>query len=156
MDFGAPIQTVGRRMHWYLWLAIGIVVGLVARPVMGENTYGVSADVLLGLAGALIAGWIVRIPNIDSRVSWAGKSSLVIWGAASLPFLARMAAKLQAARKTPSLGSPVPATQTKHQPFLVTQHSSGRQTELLADKQQLISPGQPISDDPDKSGRCAS
>lgn len=142
-------------MHWYLWLAIGIAVGLVARPVMGRNSHGVSADLSLGVVGALLASWIVRVPNIDSRMSWAGKSSLVIWGAASLPLLARIAAKLQPAHKTPSLESQV-LTTPKHQPFLVTQRPAGRPAEVVADEHQWISPRQSISHHSDTSDRSAS
>jgi len=85
-------------MHWYLWVGIGILVGLSARYVMAGNAYGAVVDTLLGAIGAFLASLIVRVPNIDLRISWAGKSSLIIWCAASLPLLARMVAKHRTAR----------------------------------------------------------
>lgn len=95
-------------MHWYLWVGIGTVVGLSARYVMAGNAYGVFVDTLLGVVGAFLASWIVRLPHVESRISWAGKTSFMIWCAASLPLLARVVVHKRAAR------SVRPATPRQH------------------------------------------
>jgi uncharacterized membrane protein YeaQ/YmgE (transglycosylase-associated protein family) len=43
----------------YLWMAIvGFVVGLIARAILpGTQSLGIILTALLGIAGALLAGW---------------------------------------------------------------------------------------------------
>lgn len=87
-------------MPSYLWLLIGIFVGMLARLAMSGRAYGSLVDVALAVAGAFIANWVVRLPNIETRLSWAGKSSIMIWAAASLPLLARILVKHRALHRT--------------------------------------------------------
>lgn len=85
----------------YLWLLIGIFVGMLARFVMNGQAFGSFVDIILGVVGAFMANWVVQLPNIETQLSWAGKSSIMIWAAASLPLLARILAKHRASRRTP-------------------------------------------------------
>jgi uncharacterized membrane protein YeaQ/YmgE (transglycosylase-associated protein family) len=48
-------------MHW-LWMAIiGLIVGALAKFIMpGKDPGGIIVTMLLGIAGALLAGWLGR------------------------------------------------------------------------------------------------
>ena len=46
--------------HIVIWLAVGALIGLIAGLLMRHNDdQGVFVNVLVGILGALIAGWIV-------------------------------------------------------------------------------------------------
>ena len=47
-------------LHIVIWLVVGALIGLVAGLLMrGSDDQGVFINVLVGVLGALIAGWIV-------------------------------------------------------------------------------------------------
>jgi uncharacterized membrane protein YeaQ/YmgE (transglycosylase-associated protein family) len=48
-------------LHW-LWMAIiGLIIGALAKLIMpGKDPGGIFVTMLLGIAGALIAGWLGR------------------------------------------------------------------------------------------------
>ena len=49
-------------MEWLAWLVVGAVAGwLAGLLVKGDEGLGVIGHVLLGLAGALIGGWVVSL-----------------------------------------------------------------------------------------------
>lgn len=49
-------------MSTLAWIVIGLILGLVARwLVPGEGPGGVLGDVVIGIAGALLGGWVYRL-----------------------------------------------------------------------------------------------
>jgi uncharacterized membrane protein YeaQ/YmgE (transglycosylase-associated protein family) len=46
--------------HLILWLIIGLVAGWLAGQVMSGGGYGVVGDIVIGLVGALIGGFLVE------------------------------------------------------------------------------------------------
>jgi uncharacterized membrane protein YeaQ/YmgE (transglycosylase-associated protein family) len=50
-------------MLHYLWMAIiGLIVGALAKLIMpGKDPGGIFITMLLGIAGALLAGWLGRL-----------------------------------------------------------------------------------------------
>jgi uncharacterized membrane protein YeaQ/YmgE (transglycosylase-associated protein family) len=47
-------------LHIVVWLAVGALIGLVAGLLMrGDDDQSVFANVLVGVLGALVAGWLV-------------------------------------------------------------------------------------------------
>jgi uncharacterized membrane protein YeaQ/YmgE (transglycosylase-associated protein family) len=46
--------------HLILWLIIGLVAGWLAGQVMSGHGYGVVGDIVVGLVGALIGGFLVN------------------------------------------------------------------------------------------------
>jgi len=42
------------------WIIVGLIAGLATGKIMSGSGYGVVADILLGIAGALVGGWIMR------------------------------------------------------------------------------------------------
>ncbi len=49
-------------LHW-LWMAIiGLIIGALAKLIMpGKDPGGIFITMLLGIAGALLAGWLGRL-----------------------------------------------------------------------------------------------
>lgn len=48
-------------MDWIAWIVVGIIAGFLARAVVpGEGPGGVLGDLIIGIVGALIGGWIFR------------------------------------------------------------------------------------------------
>jgi uncharacterized membrane protein YeaQ/YmgE (transglycosylase-associated protein family) len=57
-----------------LWtLVIGLVAGIIAKLLMpGKDPGGCIITVLLGIAGAMLAGFLGQMLNIDSAMNGAG------------------------------------------------------------------------------------
>ena len=67
--------------HIVIWLVVGALIGLVAGLLMrGNEDQGVFVNVLVGVLGALIAGWVVApyfgLHAGDPKVLKSGRSSL--------------------------------------------------------------------------------
>lgn len=46
-------------MVWWTWIALGLVVGVLAKVIMpGKDPGGLVMTTLLGIAGAVIGGWV--------------------------------------------------------------------------------------------------
>ena len=58
---------------WIAWIVIGFVAGGIAKLLMpGKDPGGCIVTVLLGIAGALLAGFLGQMLNIDSAMDGAG------------------------------------------------------------------------------------
>ncbi len=58
---------------WIAWILIGGLAGAVAKLLMpGKDPGGCIITVLLGIAGALLAGFLGQMLNIDSAMNGAG------------------------------------------------------------------------------------
>lgn len=40
------------------WLIVGLIAGVLASLVMGGTGYGIIGDIIVGIVGAFIGGWI--------------------------------------------------------------------------------------------------
>jgi len=40
------------------WLIVGLVAGVLASLVMGGTGYGIIGDIIIGIIGAFVGGWI--------------------------------------------------------------------------------------------------
>lgn len=40
------------------WLIVGLVAGVLASVVMGGTGYGIIGDIIIGIIGAFVGGWI--------------------------------------------------------------------------------------------------
>lgn len=58
MNYGAGI--IG-------WLIIGLIAGYVASRVMGEGGYGLGGDILVGIVGGLIGGFLLSLFNLGAN-----------------------------------------------------------------------------------------
>lgn len=78
-------------MNILAWIIFGLVVGLVAKLLMpGRDPGGIIVTMLLGIAGALVGGFIGRAMGLYSAGEPAGFIMAVI-GSIVLLFVYRMA-----------------------------------------------------------------
>ena len=76
---------------------IGLVAGWVANMWLREGSYGLIANLIVGLVGALLGSWIAQMVSFDGlTVFWVICSSII--GAAVLLTLVAMVAKRQLRR----------------------------------------------------------
>ncbi|MBZ5524908.1 MAG: GlsB/YeaQ/YmgE family stress response membrane protein [Acidobacteriia bacterium] len=72
------------------WILVGLIAGWATGKIMKGKGYGTLVDILLGIAGAIFGGWILR------HFGFAGSGGLIytilvgIGGAVILTALARM------------------------------------------------------------------
>ncbi len=47
-------------MDLLTWLIVGLIAGVLASLVMGGTGYGIIGDIIIGIVGAFVGGWIFR------------------------------------------------------------------------------------------------
>ena len=53
----------------FVWLAIGAVAGLVARRFIGGTPpFGTIGDIILGIAGAVVGGYLLALSGVGGTV----------------------------------------------------------------------------------------
>ena len=76
------------------WIVLGLAAGLIAKFLMpGPDPGGIIVTILIGIAGALVGGWLGRtlLGVGTTSFSWAGLLTAVV-GAMVLLFLYRLVA----------------------------------------------------------------
>lgn len=72
------------------WLAIGLVAGVLGKLLMpGKDPGGFIVTILLGIAGALLAGFLAQAIGIDLAGAWANYAAATV-GAILLLILYRV------------------------------------------------------------------
>lgn len=78
-------------MDLLTWLVVGLVAGVLASLVMGGTGYGLIGDIIIGIVGAFIGGWLF------ARMGWhapmagiAGTIFVAFIGAVILLFILRL------------------------------------------------------------------
>lgn len=51
-------------MNWLLWIIIGAAAGWLAGKIMRGGGFGFLLNLLVGIAGAIIGGWLFNLFNI--------------------------------------------------------------------------------------------
>ena len=75
---------------WIVWIIIGGLAGAIAKLLMpGKDPGGCIVTILLGIAGALLAGFIGQAIGMDSTKNGAGFIGAVI-GAFVILFIYRL------------------------------------------------------------------
>ncbi|HOD15888.1 MAG TPA: GlsB/YeaQ/YmgE family stress response membrane protein [Spirochaetota bacterium] len=74
------------------WLVVGGLAGWIASIIMGKNaSMGLIANIIVGIVGALVAGFVLRLFGIDGVTGFNIWSILVaIGGACLLLFIVRL------------------------------------------------------------------
>jgi uncharacterized membrane protein YeaQ/YmgE (transglycosylase-associated protein family) len=78
-------------MSLLTWLIVGLVAGVLASIVMGGTGYGLVGDIIIGIIGAFVGGWILR--TLRTGVPVGGLAGVIIVafiGAVVLLFILRM------------------------------------------------------------------
>ncbi|MDQ2889741.1 MAG: GlsB/YeaQ/YmgE family stress response membrane protein [Gemmatimonadota bacterium] len=77
-------------MDLVTWLIVGLVAGLLASFVVGGG-FGLIGDILIGIAGAFIGGWLFRVLGVHTPFAGLGGTIFVAFvGAVVLLFLLRL------------------------------------------------------------------
>ncbi|MFN8062415.1 MAG: DUF1003 domain-containing protein [Vicinamibacterales bacterium] len=89
--------------HVFTWVATGLAVGWIARIAMkSRREFGPVGDLLTGLLGSLVGGWLFDHLGASRPDSLAGHVAVAIFGAMTLLGSLRILRELtQAARATP-------------------------------------------------------
>lgn len=77
---------------FWVWVIVGIIAGYVAKSVVGEGPHGILGDLVVGVIGAFVGGWIfnyfgypgVTGLNIGSIVVAFVGAVVFLWGLRSL------------------------------------------------------------------------
>lgn len=78
---------------WIAWIIIGGIAGAIAKLLMpGKDPGGCIITVLLGIAGALLAGFLGQAIGLESAMNGAGFIGAIV-GAFIILFIYRMVLK---------------------------------------------------------------
>jgi uncharacterized membrane protein YeaQ/YmgE (transglycosylase-associated protein family) len=77
-------------MDLLTWIIVGLVAGVLASLVVGGG-FGIIGDIIIGIVGAFVGGWIFRKLGVDSPFGGlAGTIFVAFIGAVVLLFLLRL------------------------------------------------------------------
>jgi uncharacterized membrane protein YeaQ/YmgE (transglycosylase-associated protein family) len=81
-----------------LWIAVGLISGWLASAVVG-SAYGMVGDIVVGIMGAFLGGWLFRALNIGTPFHGLGGTVFTAFvGAVVLLLLLRAVGSLRARR----------------------------------------------------------
>jgi uncharacterized membrane protein YeaQ/YmgE (transglycosylase-associated protein family) len=70
---------------WLAWIVVGLISGAVAARVVAGRGFGCIADIIVGVAGAIIGGYLLgAIFHITGTVGFFGSIVVAFIGAAAL------------------------------------------------------------------------
>ena len=73
------------------WLIVGLVAGVLASMVMGGTGYGLIGDIIIGIIGAFVGGWLFAKLGVSSPFGGLGGTIFVAFiGAVVLLFVLRL------------------------------------------------------------------
>ncbi len=77
-------------MDLLTWIIVGLVAGVLASLVVGGG-FGIIGDIIIGIVGAFVGGWIFSKLGVDSPFGGlAGTIFVAFIGAVVLLFLLRL------------------------------------------------------------------
>lgn len=74
-------------MHLIWWIVVGLIAGWATGKIMKGGGYGFIVDVLLGIVGAVVGGYIARAIGISPSGGLIYTILIAIAGAVLLVFL---------------------------------------------------------------------
>jgi uncharacterized membrane protein YeaQ/YmgE (transglycosylase-associated protein family) len=70
---------------WLAWIVVGLIAGAIAARVVAGRGFGCIADIVVGVAGALIGGFLLSaVFGISGTVGFWGRLVVAFIGAAVL------------------------------------------------------------------------
>ena len=85
-------------MDLLTWLIVGLVAGVLASLVMGGTGYGLIGDIIIGIVGAFVGGWLFRALGVASPLGGLAGTILVAFiGAVVLLLILRLIRRATAA-----------------------------------------------------------
>jgi uncharacterized membrane protein YeaQ/YmgE (transglycosylase-associated protein family) len=84
------VYVVGIRTNSLIaWLVVGLIAGWIAGTITRGRGFGCIVDVILGLVGAVIGGWIFTKLGIPTWGFWGSLAAAIV-GAVALVAIARL------------------------------------------------------------------
>jgi uncharacterized membrane protein YeaQ/YmgE (transglycosylase-associated protein family) len=78
-------------MDLLTWIIVGLIAGVLASLVMGGTGYGLIGDIIIGIVGAFVGGWLFRSLGVSSPMGGlAGIIFVAFIGAVVLLFVIRL------------------------------------------------------------------
>jgi uncharacterized membrane protein YeaQ/YmgE (transglycosylase-associated protein family) len=78
-------------MSLILWVVLGAIAGWIASALMKSGHQGIGMDILLGIVGAVVGGWIMNLVGYSSATGFNLYSLVVaVIGAIVLIAIVRM------------------------------------------------------------------
>ena len=78
-------------MDLLTWIIVGLVAGVLASLVMGGTGYGLIGDIIIGIVGAFVGGWLFSRLGVSSPMSGLPGTIFVAFiGAVVLLFVLRL------------------------------------------------------------------
>jgi uncharacterized membrane protein YeaQ/YmgE (transglycosylase-associated protein family) len=74
------------------WIVVGLIAGWAAGKIMKGGGYGTVMDIILGIVGGVVGGWLLGIVGIQGG-GLIGTILVSIFGAVVLIWLSRMIKK---------------------------------------------------------------
>ncbi len=53
-------------MSFLTWIVVGLIAGVLASFVMGGTGYGLIGDIIIGIVGAFVGGWLFTRLGVSS------------------------------------------------------------------------------------------
>jgi len=73
------------------WLIVGLIAGVLASLVMGGTGYGLIGDIVIGIVGAFVGGWLFSATGVTVPLAGLPGTILVAFvGAVVLLFVIRL------------------------------------------------------------------
>ena len=78
-------------MDLLTWIIVGLVAGVLASLVMGGTGFGIIGDIIIGIVGAFVGGWLFRSLGVTTPMGGlAGVIFVAFIGAMVLIFVLRL------------------------------------------------------------------
>jgi uncharacterized membrane protein YeaQ/YmgE (transglycosylase-associated protein family) len=72
------------------WIIVGLIAGVLASIAMGGTGYGIIGDIIIGIVGSFVGGWLFRTLGASSPLGGLPGTILVAFiGAVVLLFVLR-------------------------------------------------------------------
>ncbi len=69
---------------WIAWIIVGLVSGAIAARVVAGRGFGCIADIVVGVAGAIIGGFVLGLFGVSGTFGFWGSIVVAFIGAAVL------------------------------------------------------------------------
>jgi uncharacterized membrane protein YeaQ/YmgE (transglycosylase-associated protein family) len=69
---------------WLAWIVVGLIAGAIAARVVAGRGFGCLADIVVGVAGAIIGGFVLSLFGVSGTFGFLGSIVVAFVGAAVL------------------------------------------------------------------------
>lgn len=77
-------------MHILWWIIVGLIAGWATGKIMRGEGYGVFVDIIIGIAGGILGGWIMRSLGFQGQGGTLYTILVAIGGAVILTLIYRL------------------------------------------------------------------